>query len=77
MLTNFSILTQPENNAADRQISMIIVITNNNGSELLVEPSMITAEVRDALESTRIIKVELCLTNSHNHFTVVCSGRKG
>ena len=25
------ILTQPENNAADRQISIIIVITNNKG----------------------------------------------
>ena len=31
VLTNSSILAQPENNAADRQISMIIVITNNKG----------------------------------------------
>ena len=29
MLTNSSILAQPENNAADRQIYMIIVITDN------------------------------------------------
>ena len=29
MLTNSSILAQPENNAADRQISMIIFITND------------------------------------------------
>ena len=31
MLTNSSILAQPENNSADRQIYMIIVITNNKG----------------------------------------------
>ena len=31
MFTNSSILAQPENNAADRQISMIIVITNDKG----------------------------------------------
>ena len=31
---------------------------------------MITAAVRDALESTLIIEVQLSLTNSHNHFTV-------
>ena len=61
MLTNSSILAQPENNAADRQISMIIVITNNKGlhSERFIEPSMITAAVRDALESTLIIKAQL------------------
>ena len=35
MLTNSSILTQPENNAADRQISMVIVITQpeNNAAD--------------------------------------------
>ena len=32
---------------------------------------MITAAVRVALKSTLIIKVQLSLTNSHNHFTVV------
>ena len=31
MLTNSSVLAQPENNAADRQLSMIIVITNDKG----------------------------------------------
>ena len=31
MLTNSSILAQSENNAADRQLSMIIVITNDKG----------------------------------------------
>ena len=31
VLTKSSILTQPENNAADSQISMIIVITNDKG----------------------------------------------
>ena len=31
MLTNSSILAQPENNAADRQLSMVIVITNDKG----------------------------------------------
>ena len=31
MLTNSSIFAQPESNAADRQISMIIVITNDKG----------------------------------------------
>ena len=31
MLTNSSIVAQPENNAADGQISMIIVITNDKG----------------------------------------------
>ena len=31
VLTNSSILAQSENNAADRQISMIIVITNHKG----------------------------------------------
>ena len=53
MLTNSSILAQPENNAADRQISMIIVIINNKGciKERFIEPSMITATVRDSLES--------------------------
>ena len=30
MLTKSSFLTQPENNAADGQISITIVITNNN-----------------------------------------------
>ena len=54
MLTKSSILTQPENNAADRQIYMIIVITNiRAATELFIEPSMITAAVRDALESTQ------------------------
>ena len=38
---------------------------------------MIRAAVKDALESTLIIKVQLCLTNPHNHFTVLCSVRKG
>ena len=67
MLTNFSILAQPENNAADRQLSMIIVITNDKGCiECFIEPSMITAAVRDALESTLIIKAQLSLTNSYN-----------
>ena len=42
-----------------------------------IEPSMITAAVRDALESTLIIEVQLNLTHSHNHFIVVCSVRKG
>ena len=36
-----------------------------------------TAAVRDALESTLIIEVQLSLANSHNHFTVVCLVRKG
>ena len=31
MLTDSSILGKPENNAADRQLSMIIVITNDKG----------------------------------------------
>ena len=69
MLTNSSILAQPENNAADRQIYMIIVITNNKGciqTVFFIEPSMITAAVRDALESTLIIKAQLSLTSSHN-----------
>ena len=66
MLTNSSTLAQPENNAADRQISMIIVITNGLHSERFIEPRMITAAVRDALESTLIIKAQLSLTNSHN-----------
>ena len=71
MLTKSSILTQSENNAADRQISMIIVITNKGCSQsFFIEPSMITAAVRDALESTLIIKVQLSLTNTHTHFTV-------
>ena len=53
MLTNSSILAQPENNAADRQISIIIIIINNKGcnQSCFIEPSMITAAVRDALES--------------------------
>ena len=61
MLTNFSILAQPENNAADRQISMIIVITNNKGyiQSVLLNPAYNTAAVRDALESTLIIKAQL------------------
>ena len=46
-----SVLTQPENSAADRQISMIIVIRAVVRA-FLIEPSMITAAVRDALEST-------------------------
>ena len=67
MLTNSSILAQPENNAADRQISMVIVITNNKGCiQCFIEPSMITAAVSDALESTLIIKAQLSLTNSLN-----------
>ena len=67
MLTNSSILAQPENNAADRQLSMIIVITNDKGCiQCFIEPSMITAAVRDALESTLIIKAQLSLTNSYN-----------
>ena len=68
MLTNSSILAQPENNAADRQLSMIIVITNDKGCiQCFIEPSMITAAVRDAfIESTLIIKAQLSLTNSYN-----------
>ena len=68
MLTNSSILAQPENSAADRQISMIIVIINNKGciQTVLLNPAMITAAVRDALEPTLIIKAQLSLTNSHN-----------
>ena len=62
------ILAQSENNAADRQLSMIIVITNYKGciQSVFIEPSMITAAVRDALESTLIIKAQLSLTNSYN-----------
>ena len=59
-------LPQSENNAADSQISMIIVITNIGAAvRAFIEPSMKTAAVRDALESTLIIKVQLSLTNSH------------
>ena len=75
MLTNSSILTQPENNAADRQTSMVIVI--RAAVRAFIEPNMITFAVRDALESTLIIKVQLSRTLSHNHFTVVCSVIKG
>ena len=41
MLTNPSILAQPENNAVDRQISMIIVITNDKGGmqSVLLNPA--------------------------------------
>ena len=41
MLTKSSILAQPENNAADRQIYMIIVITNNKGciQSVLLNPA--------------------------------------
>ena len=50
MLIKSSILTQPENNAADRQISMIIVITNIKAAvSAFIEPSIITAAVRDSL----------------------------
>ena len=60
-------LAQSENNAADRQLSMIIVIANYKGCvQCFIEPSMITAAVRDALESTLIIKAQLSLTNSYN-----------
>ena len=75
VLTKSFVLTQPENNAADRQIS--IRLRGGKQSELFLEHSMITAAVRDALESTLIIEVQLSLTLSNNHFTVVCSVRKG
>ena len=51
VVTESSILTQPENCAADRQISMIIVI-RAAVRVFFIESSMITAAVGDALEST-------------------------
>ena len=41
VLTNSSILAQPENNAADRQISMIIFITKDKGciQSVLLNPA--------------------------------------
>ena len=44
MLTNSSILTQPENNAADRQISMITVVTNDKGLQSVHSDNISTAE---------------------------------
>ena len=41
MLTNPSILAQSENNAVDRQISIILVITNDKGyiQSILLNPA--------------------------------------